>query len=351
MNDHNRGRRGVLRAILSTAATSMVGAPFSPAIAAVSTTVGTAGTTLQYLPLYVAAKRGLFEEQGLTVEIINTQSGPRTRQALAAGQVQFGFSAAADAPALSVAGKSAVIFFGIDHKMAWANLLVRTEDFQSGKIRTISDLSGLTVAVTQQKSAAWASMLELFANAQLKTAPNIQPLGDFGSIIAALKSKRVDAAALPVEMMNQAKADGWGTPIFTSADEVAWNRYMGGDVAGVAAYTLKKTVETQAALALKFTSALCKSTDFIFANSARTLADLVHHSYFDSFSQQLLESAIDFYQRTIYSRDNIVTPDQYARVIKIFGGDRLFAEGPDTAKALAYSAAVDMSFVRRSRGL
>ncbi|MBJ7262666.1 MAG: hypothetical protein JHC61_02500, partial [Burkholderiaceae bacterium] len=50
---------------------------------------------------YVALALGLFD--GLDVQYINSQSGPRTNQLLAAGQAMFGATAATAAPALSLA--------------------------------------------------------------------------------------------------------------------------------------------------------------------------------------------------------------------------------------------------------
>ena len=56
---------------------------------------------------------------------------------LAAGQILFGATAATAAPALSLAGKPAVLVFGFDRKLTYANVIVRREDYESGKIRTL----------------------------------------------------------------------------------------------------------------------------------------------------------------------------------------------------------------------
>ncbi|KAG0927565.1 hypothetical protein G6F31_018013 [Rhizopus arrhizus] len=108
---------------------------------------------------YVALKKGYFSEGGLDVEYLNSQSGPRTNQLLAAGQIVFGATAATAAPALTIAGKPATLVFGFDRKLTYANVIVRREDFDSGKIKSLKDLAGKRVGATQPQwtSARWAT--------------------------------------------------------------------------------------------------------------------------------------------------------------------------------------------------
>ncbi|KCV63907.1 hypothetical protein AZ14_1740, partial [Bordetella bronchiseptica 980] len=49
---------------------------------------------------------------------LNSQSGPRTNQLLAAGQIVFGATAATAAPALTLAGKPAALVFGFARKLS-----------------------------------------------------------------------------------------------------------------------------------------------------------------------------------------------------------------------------------------
>ena len=89
---------------------------------------------------YVAFKKGLLREAGLDVEYLNSQSGPRTNQLLAAGQIVFGDRRHGRPRA--IAGKAATLVFGFDRKLTYANIIVRREDFDSGKIKSLKDLAG-----------------------------------------------------------------------------------------------------------------------------------------------------------------------------------------------------------------
>src|ERR1700751_3949592 len=52
--------------------------------------LGASSKTLGYSPLWVASKKGFFEQQGLDVQVVLLRGVPMTLQALAAGSLQFG---------------------------------------------------------------------------------------------------------------------------------------------------------------------------------------------------------------------------------------------------------------------
>jgi NitT/TauT family transport system substrate-binding protein len=52
--------------------------------------LGASSKTLGYSPLWVASKKGFFEQQGLDVQLVLLRGVPMTVQALAAGSLQFG---------------------------------------------------------------------------------------------------------------------------------------------------------------------------------------------------------------------------------------------------------------------
>ena len=52
--------------------------------------LGASSKTLGYSPLWVATKKGFFEQQGLDVQLVLLRGMPMTVQALAAGSLHFG---------------------------------------------------------------------------------------------------------------------------------------------------------------------------------------------------------------------------------------------------------------------
>jgi NitT/TauT family transport system substrate-binding protein len=349
VSDHRLNRRTLLKSAGAAGSLALVGG--RSWAQAGSLAVGTASISLQYAPLYVAKKNGYFSENGLEVEIINTQSGPRTRQALAAGQLLVAMTSVGDSVALTIAGKPAAIITGIDHKMAWANVLVRKEDVDSGVIKNLKDLSGRPIAVTQPKSAAWSTMVHIAKQAQLEIEPQFQSLGDLAAMLAALRSKRVDATIATAEMVNQALDAGWGVPIFSGQDSAQWEALLGGDIPGVCGFALKEATEAEKDKLQAFVAGITKGSDFVFANTPATIAGLLHDEYFTSFELPALERAAAFYQSAIWSKDNVVSEEEYKRVLEVFGSDRMFAESDLGNPGVAYANAVDMQFVKKARGL
>ncbi len=85
-------RRALLQ--FAAAGSTLLFAP-GKARAAEALSVGAAGLDVAYAAIYVAIKKGYFTQAGLNVEHINSQSGPRGKQMLSAGQIsglQYGAS-------------------------------------------------------------------------------------------------------------------------------------------------------------------------------------------------------------------------------------------------------------------
>jgi len=298
---------------------------------------------------YVALKKGYFAEGGLDVEYLNSQSGPRTNQLLAAGQIVFGATAATAAPALTLAGKPAALVFGFDRKLTYANIIVRREDYESGKIKTLKDLAGKRVGATQPQSSTWLMALYLMQKAGVADKVDIRPLGDLATMLGALKTGSVSATMATMSMMEQAREEGWGVPIFDATTESSWQEFMGGDVPGIAALTLADTIQKRPEVVQAFVGGLVKAQDFISANSAAAVTDAIYDDYLNAFPRAAIEKTLGVYKETVFLKDNLITEDAYQRMAGIMGDGRQFSN--EELKNAPYAKCVDMSFVRRARGL
>jgi NitT/TauT family transport system substrate-binding protein len=297
---------------------------------------------------YVALKKGFFADGGLEVEYLNSQSGPRTNQMLAAGQILFGATAATAAPALTVAGKPAVLVFGFDRRMTYANVLVRKEDYDSGKFKSLKDLAGQRVGATQPGSVTALMAVYLMQQAGIADKVDIRPLGDLATMLGALKTGSVAATMATASMMEQAIQEGWGKAIFDGTSDAVWNEFMGGDVPGIAAYTLRDTIDKRPEVVQAFVSGLVKAQDLINSSSAQAITDLVHQDYMGSLSKESVHKAVALYKDTVWLKDNVITEAAYERMTRIMGDGRQFSN--EQIKTVPYAKCADMSFVRKARG-
>lgn len=314
--------------------------------AAPSYEFGIAGIDPIYTAAFVAFKKGYFRDAGLEISHINSQSGPRTKQILAAGQILIGSSGVNDALATTIAGKATKVVFGMDRRISYANILIRSED--AGKYKSLSDLAGRKLAVTQLQSATWLMAVFMLDKAGAKDV-DIRGLGDFSTMLGALKSKQVDATVATVAMLDQVAREGWAKPLFSIADEASWNATFGGDVPGIGCYVMAEQVQRNPAALQGAVTALVKGQDFINANSAETLTDLLHEEFMSGLPRDTVTSSLKLYKQSVFSANNIISEESYARLLGIMGGGRQF-----TAEEIAkvpYKTAIDMAFVRKARGM
>lgn len=300
-----------------------------------------------YSAAYVAIKNGFFQEQGLEVNYLNTQSGPRSKQLLAARELFITTTGVNDAVALSLAGKQATVVFGFDQRVPFANIMVRKQDFESGKIRKLSDLAGKTVAVTQPQAATWLMAVYIADRNGIKKDVNVRGLGDFATMLGALKSGQVDASIATISMIDSAVQQGWGHPLFDVTDEKAWNETFGGSVPGVGCYVLAESVKRRPEQIQAFVSAMVKAQAILNNSTPEQIVDLVFDQFLTGYERAATLRAVQSYKRGLWNTSNEITAEFYNRLISIMGDDRQFSNAE--LSKVPYDVMVDMSFLKKSR--
>jgi len=149
---------------------------------------------ITFLPLRVAQTLGYYAEEGLVVETSEVRGGAKAGQALVGGSVDVAAAAAVDAVQLAVEGRD-VRGFLLLYTRPTAALVVAPS--QSGRIRSISDLTGKSVGVSAPGSASHQILNFLLASNGLPfDAVSTVSVGQSASSVAALEHGTVDAAIL-----------------------------------------------------------------------------------------------------------------------------------------------------------
>jgi NitT/TauT family transport system substrate-binding protein len=253
-----------------------------------------------------------------------------------------------DSLALSMAGKASVLVFGFDRRIGFANLLVHKDSFDNGRIRKVSDLAGQMIAVTQPQSATWLMAVFLADKAGVKDSVQIRGLGDFSTMLGALKTKQVAATIATIGMVDAAVAEGWAVPIFQATSDTEWNATFGGDVPGVGVYVLADSIARRRADVQALVDGLVAGQDFLNVSTPEQIAAVVREEFLSSYSEAAVVSSIRTYQTSLWSRDNLITPESYQRLVGgVMLGRQITAED---AAQLPYEKMVDMSFVTAARG-
>jgi NitT/TauT family transport system substrate-binding protein len=316
-------------------------------MAAEPVAIGAGGIDVGYSVIYIGIKKGFFAEAGIAAEHINTQSGPRGKQMLAAGQVLATASGSSDSVALSMAGKPSVLIFNLERRPAAANLIVHKDTYDAG-VKSAKDLGGKKIGITQPQGWTWLLAGYIAETLQIGKSVELKPLGDLTTMLAAVKSKSVDASIATFPMVERAVEEGWGVPIFQAAKDSDWKSVFTGDVPGNGIYVLKDTITQKPELVTKLASALVKASDFIKASSPEQIADVIQADYLPTTPRAALVSGISQYKE-IWNYENDFTPQTYGLLLDIMGSGRMYPTAELLAKA-PFAEGVDMSFVKKARG-
>lgn len=300
-----------------------------------------------YAVAYVALQKGFFKQENLDVNYLNTQSGPRTKQLLAAGQIFVGTSGVSDAVALSIAGKPAKVVFGFDQRVPFANILIRKEDYDSGRIRSVKDLAGKSIAVTQPQAATWLMATYIATRFDIVDKTKILGLGDFATMLGALKAGRVDAAISTISMIDSAYQEGWGHTLFDVTDEAEWNKVFGGPVPGVGCYLLSETVDKQATVVQSFVNAMSKAQGVLNTSTPEQISDLIFKDFLTGFERPAILRALNVYKKGVWSQNNEISAESYNRLTSIMSQGKMYTDA-ELAK-VPFDQMVDMRFLAKAK--
>ncbi|MEP9378293.1 ABC transporter substrate-binding protein [Aquabacter sp. CN5-332] len=336
------------RSFLGAAAIGLGAAAFPGRLsAAESVTFGVASLDVSYAAIYAALKKGYFAEAGLNVEHLNSQSGPRSKQMLSAGQIFATCTGSSDSIALTMAGKPSVLVCSFDRRPGLANIIVNKAVYESG-VRSVKDLAGKKIGVTQPQALTWLLGVVITEAAGLKGKVDFRPLGDLTTMLGAVKAGSVDGCIASYSMLDAAEAEGWGVPIFRAYDDADWNSAFKGDLPGVGVYVLKDTVEEKRGEVQKLVTGLVKGMDYLKSASNEEIAEMVKADFLPNTPLPALVSAVKKFKST-WNYENTYTAQAYGDLISAMGDGRMYPTAELTARA-KFSDLVDNSFVLKARG-
>jgi NitT/TauT family transport system substrate-binding protein len=224
---HNTGGRLILflTALLSfvlgcsavppPSAPTVAAPPAVPTVSAGATGTGTpikvglvAGTGAT--PVYVAAGRGYYEQQGLDVQFVTVASGAELLPLMASNQLDAGISSPAAALFNAIATNVKLKVVADAGKQLpgawWGGVVVRPDLLDSGVLKSPSDLKGKTIAVTAPGVGTYMNVVSLLeANGMTDKDVDITYL-NFADMLSALASGKIDAADMVEPSITQGEA-------------------------------------------------------------------------------------------------------------------------------------------------
>jgi len=166
--------------------------------------VGASSKTLGYSPLWVATKKGFFDQQGLDVQLVLLRGVPMTLQALAAGSLHFGSGGPEPYIEASERGLDFVVTGGIINGMA--QFLIAGRNY-----KTYEDLRGATFGTSSLSGGIITALKEALKLKGLEYPRDYKFLviaGGSSANLAALQSGQIAATTVAVPLNYAAEESG-----------------------------------------------------------------------------------------------------------------------------------------------
>lgn len=166
--------------------------------------VGASSKTLGYSPLWIATKKGFFDQQGLDIQLVLLRGVPMTLQALAAGSLHFGSGGPEAYIEASERGLDFVVTGGIINGMA--QFLVAGKNY-----KTYEDLRGATFGTSSLSGGIITALKEALKLKGLEYPRDYKLLviaGGSSANLAALQSGQIAATTVAVPLNYAAEESG-----------------------------------------------------------------------------------------------------------------------------------------------
>jgi NitT/TauT family transport system substrate-binding protein len=177
-------------------------------------------------PVFVGVEKGFFKEFGVEPELVYFQAAAPIATALAAGQLDVGATGLTAALYNIVLGGEQ-LWIVADKGREWPGYplvaIVVQRDLWDGGVRSIKDLKGRRIGVTQLGSTFHYHIGHILEKEGLGLADvKIVPLQAMAAAMEALKGKQVDAILVPQPFPGAAEAQGFGKVMAWAGDLYPW---------------------------------------------------------------------------------------------------------------------------------
>jgi sulfonate transport system substrate-binding protein len=251
------------------------------------------------LPTLVAIAKDYFGEENIELGEFVIGSSGTLRQAMIAKQYDFGLYAFVHIPIARLAGSPFKSVIEL-HDQEIFGLVVRTQ--LKDQVKTVKDLKGRKIGFTTPGSGTWALGNVYLKKAGLdpeKDAELVSLGGDNAVFYTALQSGRVDAIVSFEPIAERVIADNVGYFLLDIYASGQHRDQIGSDkAAALHLVTREDVIASKPDLVKRMVNVQKKGLDFIRANSASAIADLImgnptSAAQFQGFDRSLVTKVID----------------------------------------------------------
>lgn len=177
-------------------------------------------------PLFIGLEKGFFKEQGIDLQVEWFDAAQPIAVATASNKVDVGATGiTASLYNMIASGQKLTIVAdkGREEKGYPSSTLVVRKDLYDEGIKTLTDLKGKKIGITQ-KGSTFQYMIGRMLEEKGMSVNDVEivPLGKLSSIMASLEGKQIDAAILNEPNPTKAEKAGYGKAILPVGDVIAY---------------------------------------------------------------------------------------------------------------------------------
>jgi NitT/TauT family transport system substrate-binding protein len=256
-----------------------------------------------YAPQYVALTQGFFEEEGLEIELINSQGADKVMTAVLSGQVDIGF-----------AGPEACVYVynegRADYGVVFAQLTNGDGTFLLGREPDPgfkwSDLKGKTV-IGGRKGGMPAIILQYVLEKNgLKVGEDvfIDTTMQFAAMPGAFMGGQGDYVIIFEPTASTMEKEGKGYIVASLGEE-------SGEVPYTAYFARKSTIENNPELIAKFTRAIYKGQQWVDTHSPEEIAQAIKPHFPDESDEILVSSVKRYKDQNTWKKDPLMLESDF----------------------------------------
>ena len=270
-----------------------------------------------YLPLTVVERLGLFEQEGLKVEIQDFAGGARSLQALVGGSADVVMGYYDHTIQMQAQGRdiTAVVQVG-----RYPGLVLAVRSDLADRVRSPADLKGMRVGVTAPGSSTHFFLNYLLVRSGL--TPNdvaAVGIGATSTAIAAVERKEVDALVNFDPAITQMESRGL-IQILVDTRAAEWTQSVfGGEYPAAVLYTLRSFVDRYPETTQRLVNAIVKGLQWMQGKTPEQVAAVLPEEYFLGNRElylRVLARSLEMFSPT--GRFSEGAPDRVHKVLSMF---------------------------------
>ena len=295
--------------------------------------IGEVTRSIFYAPQYVAIEEGFFEEEGLKVELKTIAGGDKTMTALLSGGIDIALVGSETSIYVTAQGANDPIKNFAQLTQTDGTFLVAREqidDFSWEMLKGSTFLGQRKGGMPQMAGEFVLKKHGIDPHNDLELIQNI----DFANISTAFASGTGDYVQLFEPTASVFEAEGVGHIVAsfgTESGHLPYTTFM----------TKASMIDSDPEMVEKFTRAIKKAQDWVYANSAEDVAKAIQ-PFFEDTDVELIATVVDRYkQQESFAKDPILDEEEWNNLQDVM------EEAGELPKRMDYEELVDTTFAEK----